>query len=440
MDVDARIQLFDLKTKYQFQTQPGVDQYNMPLYDVQVAPTPPISGQGTNTIGMYPVYQGFLGPAYVNGIPILFQTQKNSFFNGWINVVQQMQAVATGNGTAGPYTISFPIAPNNSTPLNPPLQAILRGHVDISGVIATGNNVDPPVGTTLDLNIPSTSIYPQVYFTSTASDGSNIVVQDSGQFLTGNTNLGLLMSPGKAPFGYSILSTGYTSTFVITGITQATQAVITSTTTLSAGQEITISGVVGMTEINGLTVTIVSVTPTTVTIDLDTTGFSAYVSGGFITSRQNVFNYLTGVAENVFFPSSIPSGVNINAQCFYYQSGLPRAVLYYNNTLTFRTVPDQQYLVEIDAYLSPSAFLNAENAIPFGYMAEYIARGAARKILSDTGDVEQLQFYEPLFREQEMLVWKRSQRQFTSTRTQTIYSQGMNQGQNGSTNLGSIIF
>jgi hypothetical protein len=55
-------------------------------------------------------------------------------------------------------------------------------------------------------------------------------------------------------------------------------------------------------------------------------------------------------------------------------------------------------------------------------MAEYIARGAARKILSDTGDVEQFQFQEQFFKEQELLVWKRSQRQWTSTRTETIYS------------------
>ena len=37
-DVDARMQLFDMKTKYQFQTQPGVDRYNMPLYDLQTEP------------------------------------------------------------------------------------------------------------------------------------------------------------------------------------------------------------------------------------------------------------------------------------------------------------------------------------------------------------------------------------------------------------------
>ena len=90
----------------------------------------------------------------------------------------------------------------------------------------------------------------------------------------------------------------------------------------------------------------------------------------------------------------------------------------------------------MDAYLSPSAFLNTATAIPFGYMAEYIARGAARKILSDTGDQDQFMFYEPLFREQELLVWKRSQRQWTATRTETIYSQGMNQGQSGFNNIG----
>jgi hypothetical protein len=69
-------------------------------------------------------------------------------------------------------------------------------------------------------------------------------------------------------------------------------------------------------------------------------------------------------------------------------------------------------------------------------MAEYIARGAARKILSDTGDWEQFMAYEPLFQEQELLVWKRSQRQWTATRTETIYSQGFSGQGYGSNNLG----
>ncbi len=154
------------------------------------------------------------------------------------------------------------------------------------------------------------------------------------------------------------------------------------------------------------------------------------ILGGYTTTK-NTINYLTGVATGITFPVAIPVGEVINAQYYYFQTGLPRMILYYNNVITLRTPPDRQYLVELDAYLSPAAFLNTEAAIQFGYMAEYIARGAARKILSDTGDVEQFQFYEPLFLEQEILVWKRSQRQFTNDRTQTLYSQNASIGQAG---------
>ena len=373
MDVDARMQLFDLKTKYQFQTQPGVDQYNMPLYDPQIE-------QGSQTIGLYPVYQGFVGPAYINGIQVPLQTQKESFFNIWPNVVQQSFVVATGTGSALVPSMQIPISPINTIPINPPIQAILRGHVDLSGIIATGNNIDPPFGADLSkaagvVNIPSTSILSSVYFTATASDGSNIIVQDSGQFLIDNlgsrhANYGLLMAPGNAPFGYSSL-------------------------------------------FNTLA---------------QTTAYS---------TTQNTFNYFTGEALNVTFPAPIPAGADILAQCYFFQCGLPRSVLYYNNTLTLRSPPDKQYLVELDAYLTPSAFLSSEAALPFAYMAEYIARGAARKILSDTGDIEQFQFYEPLFLEQESLVHIRSQRQWTATRTQTIYSQGNRNGF-GNNNLGSM--
>src|ERR1043166_1324101 len=60
-DIDARMQVFDLKTTYSFMTSPGVDRYNMPLYNVQVQP-------GAQVIGAYPVYQGFVNPVYINGI------------------------------------------------------------------------------------------------------------------------------------------------------------------------------------------------------------------------------------------------------------------------------------------------------------------------------------------------------------------------------------
>lgn len=356
MDVDARLQLFDLKKKYQFQTVPGVDKYNMPLYDLQSEPG--VDG-GTQTISFYPVYQGFMGPVYINGVQANFETQKNYYFNGYPNFISYNNVVATGNGGPGPYTFTVPVLSGNA-PTNPPFQALLRGHVDIAGIIATGSNVDPPVGSTINTLIPTTSIDSQFWITSLDTNGNSVVVADSGQFLTNFPNNGLLMTPGNAPYGNTALPGGYSATL-------------------------------------------------------------------------NTINYISGECS-VVFPVSIPAGVNINVQCLYFQSGLPRTILYYNNVITLRSPPDRQYLVELEGYLSPAAFFNTSNSIPYAYMAEYIARGAARKMLSDVGDLDQFQFYEPLFREQEMLVWARSQRQFTSTRTQTIYSNGLA----GSTGYGTF--
>lgn len=364
LDIDARIQLFDLKTKYQFQTIPGVDKYNMPLYSVQTETKNPLQ-----TLGMYPVFQGFVPPVYINGIQVPFQTQKMQFYNIWPNIVQNLGVVGTGNGTAGPYILQFPILPS-SPPQNPPFDGLLRGHIDIEGIIATGNNQDPPLADTTSFAtslglVPTTSIDSAVWITSIDGAGNNVVVADSGFFLNTNSNCGLLMQPGKAPFGNAILPGGYSAT-------------------------------------------------------------------------SNIVNYFTGTAY-VTFNSNIPAGNNINAQCFFFQSGLPRGFLYYDNTITLRAPPDIQYLVEVDGYLSPAAFFNTSAAIPYAYMSEYIARGAARKILADTGDMEQFAFYEPLFKEQETLVWKRSQRQFTSTRTESIYSQGFGQGAGFNNNYGGGI-
>ena len=358
MDVDARIQVFDLKTKYEFQTTPGIDEYNMPLYNIQVQPVGP--GDPVSNIGPFPVYQGFTGSAYVNGIPVSFYTERSLFEGVWPSYVQQQFQVGTGDGGAGPYTLNLPFFP------------ALPGHVDLSGIIAYGNLIgnysDPILVTNAQIlasapfiqSVPSSSVSSKVYFTATGANGQNVVIADSGQFLAQNTDqnlYGLLMRPGigVSPGG---------GNFPLVGA----------------------------------------------------------ISAPTYSTTQNTINYNTGVASNVYFPASIPAGTPINAQCYFIEQGIPRSILYYNNVIKLRAPPNTQYLVSLDAYLTPAAFLNTSSAIPFGYMAEYIARGAARKILSDTGDVEQFQFYEQFFREQEMLVWKRSQRQFTSTRTETIYS------------------
>lgn len=347
MDMSARVQLFDLKTKYQFQTTPGIDQYNMPLYSVQTETTNP-----SQTIQCFPVYQGFMSPALVNGVTVPFYTQRSSFVNAWPSIVQSLPNIAIGDGTST-YTLNIPFFP------------LIPGHIDMAGIIASGNApTDPITGTTFNTNVPTTSVYPAVYFTATSGNGQNLIICDSGQFLSNNSDgdlYGLLMNPGNAPFG--------------------------------------------------------------------NTGLGTY------STTQNTINYNTGVA-NIDFGFTVPDGTPINAEFYMIQQGIPRSILFSNNIITVRPPPNIQYLIELDAYLTPAAFLQSTEAIPFGYMAEYIARGAARKILSDTGDIEQFQFYESLFKEQELLVWKRSQRQFTASRTQTIYSGSSMQSNYNSSGLG----
>ena len=355
MEVNERIQPFDFRKKYEFQTKPGISKYNMPLYDAQVQP-------GSQTIEPFPVYQGFMGPAYVNGYEVPFFTEKTNFYKFFPKIPTYMEAVAIGNGTTGPYTLNLPISISNSTPVNPPIQSLIRGHVDIGGIIATGSNIDPPLGTTIDTNIPTTSIDSAVYITTQDANGASVVIADSGQMYDPNENYGLLMEVGRPPYG------------------------------------------------------------------------NAALPGGYSTSL-NTINYLTG-AVTLNFPVAIPSGVNINAKVEFYQSGLPRGILFNNNTLTIRMPPDKQYTIELEGFLAPAAFLSTSQSFAYGYMAEYIARGAARKILSDTGDVEQFNFYEPFFKEQEALVLARSTRQKTATRTQTIYSMGHSVGSGGFYNYG----
>lgn len=342
LDVDARIQLFDLKTKYGFQCSPGVTSYNMPLYGVNSF-APQFEGSNPQTsISAYPVYQGFMDPAYINGIQVPFYTQRDAFYKVWTPYVQTLQPAAIGTGSAGPYTLSLPFFP------------AIRGHVDTTGIIAVGSNIDPIVGASLNVNVPITSLYPGVTFTATGVDNSTMVVTDSGQFSSTDQNVGWLQK-----------------------------------------------------------------------------------TSGSTISQAGTVNYQTG-AVSVTFPGAVQSGTEIQANCYFYESGIPRALLFYDNVITIQPPPNISYYIEMDAYLSPAAFLNSSTALQFAYMSEYIARGAARKILSDTGDVEQFMFYEPLFKEQETLVWKRSQRQFTATRTGTIFSDLQSQNTTNANGVGSV--
>lgn len=75
----------------------------------------------------------------------------------------------------------------------------------------------------------------------------------------------------------------------ITGASQSVQAILQIVNSFAVGQQITISGVVGMTQLNGNTYTIVDVTPGTVKINVNSTLFTPYVSGGIATPSSVIY-------------------------------------------------------------------------------------------------------------------------------------------------------
>lgn len=90
-----------------------------------------------------------------------------------------------------------------------------------------------------------------------------------------------------------VIDIPYSTSATITGATQASKAVLTiaftpiaqspSINSFFIGQTVSISGVVGMTQLNGNTYTIMSTSPNSITLNVDSTGFSTYVSGGTVT-------------------------------------------------------------------------------------------------------------------------------------------------------------
>lgn len=295
-DVPGRVQLFDLRRQYTFETQANVFEYQFPI----------------NT------YSLVRPPVYVDGIIMDF-TQSTAIFYGLFPELVQNAQPLLGDGTPGPYTTTFAGLP------------IIPGFVDDLG-----------------------NREPYVFITMVDSGGVQHYIVDSGYY--NSIGEGILIE------------------------TDATFQIV-------EGDELT------------------------------PTSGPPYTGGG-----NGVINYTTGVAT-WSFDEDVPSGSPINTQTSSFAPGLPRMCLFYNNTFKLFPIPDRPYKVQMDCYVSPAQFLTTADAVPFAWMSEYFARGTARKILADTGDVDQFNFYEPLFKEQENLVLRRTTRQNGTQRTPTIFSQ-----------------
>ncbi len=117
-------------------------------------------------------------------------------------------------------------------------------------------------------------------------------------------------------------------------------------------------------------------------------------------------NYVTSQIT-VNFPVAPAAGTMINVWAATYQVGRPYNLLFWNNELTIRPVPDNCYLCEVEVFQTPVQFMNTTDNPILNQWAEYIAFGAASEILRDRQDMEGVANLQEGFKRQEALVLER---------------------------------
>lgn len=316
-DVAERIQLFEMKRQYTFETIPNIFEYQAPFTQATTPNfpannNPPPFIQNPNPAQnqtVVPVYHMFRPPVYCDGVQMGWYQSNNQFYSVFPELVLNEFPIL-GDGTTGPYSTNVGRSP------------ILRAYIDDLG-----------------------NLLPYVYITAFNTGGEMMYIVDSSYL--NSDGLGILIQTDS-----------------------------------------TFQNIIG----------------------------SSVASGG-----AGTVDYITGEL-NFTFTSSVVDGSNIETQTSPFSAGFPRICLFFNNTFKLYPVPDRAYKIQVDASITPTVFFNTQASIPFAYMSEYIARGAARKIMTDMGDWDQADRYEALFREQENLVLRRTTRQNAVERTPTIFS------------------
>ncbi len=128
-------------------------------------------------------------------------------------------------------------------------------------------------------------------------------------------------------------------------------------------------------------------------------------TSGF-TDAIGTVNYVTGLF-NIVFPVAPAAGTQITPRVSQYQTGRPYCLLFWNNEFTVRPIPKTIHKVEVETYLSPVQFLEANDVPILNQSWQYIAYIAAMEILRERQDNEGVENLREGFMRQEALVLER---------------------------------
>jgi hypothetical protein len=137
-------------------------------------------------------------------------------------------------------------------------------------------------------------------------------------------------------------------------------------------------------------------------------------------SNLGTIDYITGEYD-ISFIVPPASGEKITIATVPYTAGRPTSILYFDNTFVLKPVPDGVYHILMEVHSSPSQLINNTDSPEIEQWWQYIAYGAAKKIFEDRTDLDSVAQIMPEFKQQEILVLRKTIDQQSSQRASTIY-------------------
>lgn len=137
------------------------------------------------------------------------------------------------------------------------------------------------------------------------------------------------------------------------------------------------------------------------------------------TIEYGTVDYVTGVVTINF--AIAPTNTSIYAEYTPCSTGVPYVLFLFNDVMHLRPIPDKTYSVSIDALFSPAAFADDADLPELNQWWQYIAYGAAKKILEERKDFEGVQIITPALEEQESLVRRKKALEISENKTVTVY-------------------
>lgn len=157
------------------------------------------------------------------------------------------------------------------------------------------------------------------------------------------------------------------------------------------------------------------------TIQVEDDGNGNLVTAGTSNVLGSV-DYVTG-AFSITFVTAPAAAEDIVVWVAQYQASRPNSMIFWNDTVTVRPIPDGVYRLEFEAYQTPTQFMATGEAPTLNQYWQLLALGASVKVLQDRQDMEGLENIMPFFEEQHGLVLERQAIEGIGVRNGSIFSE-----------------